>query len=627
MPFGRNGSSKSRVDALRIRQGLEAVATNVMIADAEFNIVYVNRAIQAMLQEAESDIRKDLPGFRAAQIVGSNIDGFHKAPAVQRGLLGRLQGTHTARLDIGGRSFSLIVNPIGGARGERLGYVVEWKDLTAQLAASRREQAQQALIESAAAENLRIRNALDNVSTNVMIADNDRRIVYVNRSVVEMLAKAQDDIRKDLPHFEAQKLLGSSIDALHRNPHHQQKLLASLQDTHRAQIRVGGRTFGLTINPIFNAAGERHGSVVEWLDRTAEVAVEAEVGGIVQGAAGGDFSRRIGTADKDGFFRQLAQGVNQLIDSVSQIVAQVKEATAAIGAGSAEIAQGTADLAARTEQQAASLEETSSSMEELTSTVKQNAENAMQANRLVIGASETAGKGGKVVADVVRTMEAISQSSKRIVDIIGVIDGIAFQTNILALNAAVEAARAGDQGRGFAVVAAEVRSLAQRSAGAAREIKSLITDSVEKVRDGTGLVEQAGKTMEDIVGSVNRITGIMGEITAASREQSSGIEQVNDAIAHMDEAVQQNAALVEQASAAAHSMDDQAVRLATLISNCRLKDENGFVEGGAKAAPSIGSGRPGDADGVRHTGKVVAQLRPARTAPVGGSGKGYRDKI
>jgi methyl-accepting chemotaxis protein len=262
-------------------------------------------------------------------------------------------------------------------------------------------------------------------------------------------------------------------------------------------------------------------------------------------------------------------------DSLMTTVGQVRLGTETISTASREIANGNADLSARTEAQASSLEQTTSSMEELTSTVKQNAENARQANQLVVSASDVATRGGDVVGQVVETMGSIKESSRKIVDIIGVIDGIAFQTNILALNAAVEAARAGEQGRGFAVVASEVRSLAQRSAAAAKEIKTLIGDSVEKVDVGSRLVDQAGRTMDEIVTSVRHVADIMNEIASASAEQSSGIEQVNRAVSQMDEMTQQNAALVEQAAAAAASMQDQAVTLAQAVAVFRLAESAG----------------------------------------------------
>ena len=281
--------------------------------------------------------------------------------------------------------------------------------------------------------------------------------------------------------------------------------------------------------------------------------------------AQGDLSQKIEvwTTNETG---NLFAALKEMNESLARTVGQVRAGSETIDVASREIAAGNADLSARTETQASSLQETASSMEELTQTVKQNAENARQANQLVVSASDFALKGGEVVGHVVDTMGSIKESSRKIVDIISVIDGIAFQTNILALNAAVEAARAGEQGRGFAVVAAEVRNLAQRSAAAAREIKELINDSVENVDAGGRLVDEAGVTMNQIVASVRRVADIMAEITAASEEQSSGIEEVNRAIAQMDEVTQQNAALVEQAAAAAQSMHEQANRLTQAVS-------------------------------------------------------------
>lgn len=287
--------------------------------------------------------------------------------------------------------------------------------------------------------------------------------------------------------------------------------------------------------------------------------------------AAGDLGIAVEVHAKDS--SSLMFAMKAMRDNLASIVGQVRTGTDTIMTASSEIASGNLDLSSRTEQQASSLEETASSMEELTSTVKQNADNARQANSMALAAADVAKKGGAVVAEVVNTMGSINESSRKIVDIISVIDGIAFQTNILALNAAVEAARAGEQGRGFAVVASEVRSLAQRSAAAAKEIKTLIGDSVDKVEIGAKLVDQAGATMDEIVDSVKRVTDIMSEISAASQEQTSGIEQVNQAIAQMDEVTQQNAALVEQAAAAAQSMQDQAANLSQVVSIFRISDQ------------------------------------------------------
>ena len=295
---------------------------------------------------------------------------------------------------------------------------------------------------------------------------------------------------------------------------------------------------------------------------------------VARTVAGGDLSSHIEVRSKDEI-GQLSAALKEMNQSLVSIVSEVRHGTESIATASKEIAAGNMDLSARTERQAGSLEETASSMEELTSTVRQNADNARQANQLALSASEVAGKGGDVVAQVVDTMASINASARKIVDIITVIDGIAFQTNILALNAAVEAARAGEQGRGFAVVANEVRNLAARSAAAAKEIKGLIGDSVEQVDTGARLVDQAGATMTEIVSSVRRVTDIMSEIAAASQEQLSGIQHVNDAIAEMDQTTQQNAALVEQASAAAGTLREQAGHLADAVRVFKLNGEAG----------------------------------------------------
>ncbi len=325
-------------------------------------------------------------------------------------------------------------------------------------------------------------------------------------------------------------------------------------------------------NPILDLNGKPFKVVKYATDISQQTGVFNDVVRVLSALAQGDLTERI-DSHYDGKFGALKNDANTTVDQLTLIVSQIKQASDTINTAAAEIAAGNQDLSSRTEEQAASLEETASSMEELTSTVKQNAENARQANQLAIGASDIALKGGRVVGEVVTTMSAIDSSSRKIVDIISVIDGIAFQTNILALNAAVEAARAGEQGRGFAVVAAEVRNLAQRSAAAAKEIKSLISDSVERVGAGSKLVEQAGKTMDEIVSSVRRVTDIMAQITEASEEQSQGIEQVNRTVSQMDQVTQQNAALVEEATASARAMEEQADGLRQTISQFRLSTQ------------------------------------------------------
>ena len=389
------------------------------------------------------------------------------------------------------------------------------------------------------------------------------------------------------------------------------------------RIGKGGREIWIqaSYNPILDPNGKPFKVVKYATDVTAQVkasevlqAAVAQTQEVVTSAKANDLRHRIPLEGKTGAIAQLCEGVNGLLDTMSSMLGEISETSQTLSTAAREISTGNTDLSQRTEEQAASLEETAASMEELTATVRQNAENAQQANKLASSASDVAVKGGSVVAEVVQTMDGITQASRKIADIIGVIDEIAFQTNILALNAAVEAARAGDQGRGFAVVAAEVRNLAQRSANAAKEIKGLISDSVSKVESGSRLVDTAGKTMEEIVQSVKRVTDIMAEISAASQEQRGGIEQVNNAVTQMDKVTQQNAALVEEAAAAAKSMEDQTSAMADMVGQFVLSPE--FERG--QAAPARGAakltGNPVVDRSLRSAKEPVSNIRSSRPA-------------
>ncbi len=471
-----------------------------------------------------------------------------------------------------------------------------------------------------AAENARIRHALDKVSTNVVLADASHKIIYLNETADATFARTQSEIRKSLPGFDAARLLGASLDALSPDPAQQRRMLESLSGSHLHDRTLGGCSFRTVSNPVVSRDGGRIGTVMEWTDRTPEVAVEQEMQAMLTAVIGGNLTERISLNAKMGFFEALARNVNQLADNMAEIVARVKHAAGEVYRGAEEISQGNANLSQRTEEQSSSLEETASSMEEMTSTVKQNADNAGQANQLAIAARDQAEKGGAVVAKAVGAMTGINDASKKIADIIGVIDEIAFQTNLLALNAAVEAARAGEQGRGFAVVASEVRNLAGRSATAAKEIKELIQDSVKKVEDGSVLVTQSGQTLEQIVAAVKKVSDIVAEIAAASREQSSGIEQVNRAVMQMDELTQQNAALVEQATAASQAMAQQAGELNEMMGRYTLTaslsttvSSTRRATGAADAAAS-GKSAPG-AERRRSSNRPWSGARSAKTAP------------
>ncbi|MES2297995.1 MAG: methyl-accepting chemotaxis protein [Pseudomonadota bacterium] len=350
-----------------------------------------------------------------------------------------------------------------------------------------------------------------------------------------------------------------------------------------------------------------------WLVRSITGPLNEAVG-IAQTVASGDLSAHIEVTSTDEI-GTLLLALKNMHDSLAEIVGKVRAGTEAIAFASNEISTGNMDLSARTEQQASSLEETASSMEELTSTVKQNGDNANQASKLASNASDVAVRGGEAVAQVIHTMGSINESSKKIVDIIGVIDGIAFQTNILALNAAVEAARAGEQGRGFAVVASEVRNLAQRSAAAAKEIKALIGDSVERVEAGSKLVGNAGTTMDEVVDSVKRVTAIIAEIAVASGEQNAGIDQINDAISQMDSVTQQNAALVEEAAAAAEAMKQQAESLAHAVSVFKIDESKMAAAPAARSVARAPFKAPArKAVAARKPAPPPARL-PARPAP------------
>lgn len=459
-------------------------------------------------------------------------------------------------------------------------------------------------------ENSRIRQALDSVQGSVMIADADGVIIYLNHAAHDVMRDAEDDLRKALPDFRADRLLGANIDMFVRDTGCRSNLQASPEDDCVTNIEMGGRHIRMIITPVTDTNGTRVGSAVEVQDRTQQVVIEEEIQGMVNASLSGDLGRRIELEGKTGFFEMLSRGFNDLLEvsegvindtgmmlgsisrgdltheitaeyrgvfgqlkedanatitRLTEVLGEIRASADTVLQGSHEIAQGNSNLSQRTESQASNLEEAASSMEQITSTVRQNAENALHASKLSSSARDQAARGGGVVDSAVRAMGEITASSRKISDIIGVIDAIAFQTNLLALNAAVEAARAGDQGRGFAVVASEVRNLAGRSATAAREIKELIEDSVVKVDEGSELVNQSGRMLGEIVSSVKEVSDIIAEIAAASQEQSAGIEQVNKAITQMDEMTQQNAALVEQAAAASEAMGEQAENLNRLV--------------------------------------------------------------
>jgi len=459
-------------------------------------------------------------------------------------------------------------------------------------------------------ENLRIKIALDSVKGNVMMADNDGVIIYSNASVMQMMKAAEADLRTALPDFEADKMLGANFDQFHANPEHQRNLLGSLTDIYETQFEIGGRSLQITANPVVNEMGERLGSVVEWRDLTGQVSAVKEIEKLIDQASAGELDARLQEDEFIGFLSTIATGINQVLDAVvvpiheaqdvlqkmsegdlqvsmdgdyqgefarlqssltrtrdklSETVAQIRSIGGDINTSSREISESNNSLSESTTEQASSLEETAASMEEMTATVRQNAHSAERADSLAKEASVVATKGGKVAQEAAEAMGEISASSKQIADIVNVIDNIAFQTNLLALNASVEAARAGEQGRGFSVVAQEVRKLAQRSAEAAKDIKTLIDDSVNRIDAGSRLAAESSDSLTKIVASVAEVSSIVTEIATASNEQSNGITQVNRAVEQMDSVTQRNAAQVEQTAAATTTMSRQAEDMMALM--------------------------------------------------------------
>ena len=526
-------------------------------------------------------------------------------------------------------------NPIYDVNGDPYKVVKYATDIT-----------EQKRLEEEAKRAADLAQALKTCQASVMIADNDLKIVYMNNDVIRMFRERESVLRQHFGRFDVDNLIGTCVDDFHKNASHQRSMVEKMSQPYNTTINVGPLVFELFATPWVNTHGERLGTIVEWVDKTEEDAIEKEIANVIESASNGDLSIRLSVDDKQGFFKQLSEGLNEVVsisegviqdtvnmldalahgnltrrieteyqgmfdklkrdanatvEKLTEVIGQIDKSATTVAAGAEEMAQGNADLSQRTEEQASSLEETASSMEQMTATVRQNADNAQTANKLAENAATKAESGGEIVSQAVTSMAEINEASKKIADIIGVIDEIAFQTNLLALNAAVEAARAGEQGRGFAVVAGEVRNLAQRSAAAAKEIKDLIRDSVTKVEDGTSLVNQSGEMLQEIVEAVRKVNQTIGDISVASIEQTSGIEQVNKAVSQMDEMTQQNAALVEEASAAGESMSEQARAMRELLSFFKLSEGSSSTYHRPQLSNSSGSAN----NGITHKKEIM----------------------
>lgn len=585
----------------QLQGAIDQSATASIMIDRDFNITYANKATLDLLKEHERTFAENWPGFTANPevIIGTNIDSFHKNPAHQRKLLSDPNNLpYKTDIQIKHLSFELNVTAITDATGAYIGNSLEWQDVT---------QARAKSIEVG-----RLTSAMEGMTTNLMMADITGLIVYANPAVTAMLRRRETQLQKALPSFRVDSMVGTNFDTFHKNPAHQQNLLSNPSNLpYTSEITVVGLTFQLIAIALMDEENNHVGTAVQWVDLTEEKDAQNQIETLIGDATGGKLDSRIDTTQYEGFMKDLGENINGLMNSVvepiteainvaqalaegdlthsmrndyggeflalanamngsisnlSNMVNEIRTASTNVFDSAREIAQGNSELSHRTESQASSLEETASAMEELTSTVQQNAENSTEASKLSLSVMDKATNGGDVVRSAITAMSDINKSSKKIADIISVIDEIAFQTNLLALNAAVEAARAGEQGRGFAVVAAEVRNLAQRSAGAAKEIKGLINDSVEAVGQGTKLVDETGQTFTELVSSIEDVSKMIGDIDSAGKEQSAGIGEVSAAVSQMDEMTQQNAALVEEAAASSKSMEEQSQALLDQVS-------------------------------------------------------------
>jgi methyl-accepting chemotaxis protein len=568
-------ASHRPADASTVYAAFDGLTGAIMVANADARITYMNRAARDLFASHNEIFARQFPGFDSTKLIGETIDRFHQRPSHQRSIL-----ADASRLPmIGDIKVGSVVMQIKASASPNGDRIVEWADVTE---ARKRDitlldesNQVKAIGRTFAVIHFELNGTITDANDNFLAATGYRRdeVVGKHHSMFMDPAEARSE---DYRRFWERIASGQAQSGQFR------------------RVAKDNRELWLQASyvPLIDAQGKPYRAVKYANDITAQKHALRDVTEVIGALAKGDLTAEM-TGTYEGDFAQLRDSVNQSMTSLRDMVGKIHEAAGTITTAASQIASGNASLNTRTQEQSSALEETAAGVEEMTATVRQNAGNAKEANQLASGARDVAERGGQVVQSAVTAMSAITESSTKVADIIGVIEQIAFQTNMLALNAAVEAARAGDQGRGFAVVAAEVRNLAQRSAGAAREIKALIQDSADKVDQGAKLVYQSGETLRDIVTSVKKVSDIIGEITTASSEQATGIEQINTAVVQMDRGTQENAALVEEASSAATAMTDQAEGLVELVSFFRTTSAHAPAP--ARKAPAPVAKKPAPA--------------------------------
>ncbi len=582
-----------------LERAMDLVRLPIMMIDRDLVVTYVNNASKTLFRDNLDVFRKIYPGTDFEKLIGVCIDVFHKNPKHQRELLANPDNLpYSVDIAVENLTFNLNVSAVINESGTFSGCVLEWENVT---------EVRKTEIMAA-----RFSGAMNGMTTNLMMSDVEGNILFANPAVLKMLTQREAELQKVLPAFSVAKVVGSNYDIFHKNPAHQQGLLTNPENLpYEAEIKVADLEFRLIATALYDGTTKHIGTAVQWMDITDEKRAIVEVNNIIEQVVSGNLQERLEAASFTGYIKEIAEGINAIIANVSDnftvaqnymdqvaagdlsqtlelpaegdfkllensinnsitnirsLLTEIGVAADQVSSASRELSQGNVDLSQRTEEQASSLEQTASAMEQFSSAVKLTSDNANEANELAADSRKEAENGNEVLNRTNKAMEEIANSSRKIADIISVIDDISFQTNLLALNAAVEAARAGEHGRGFAVVASEVRNLAGRSANAAKEIKELITESLDTVDEGTRLSKQSSIVLEGILSKISDVSSIVRDISTATGEQASGVDEVNQAIAQMDKMTQQNAALVEETAAASESMEEQAQTLTKQIS-------------------------------------------------------------